>query len=165
MKVRITNLKGPWPTGAKVGDVVGIPGDVIPGWAVGKCVQAEDDTEAQHEYEPRERASEPRAVGPISLTPAQQKELVERFDALERERSDLCDQISAQGQTIQQLTDNLQASVQEESALREQLAAAQNATSAEKARAEELQAKLVAAEQAAVDAAASAGGTAKGGKK
>ncbi len=160
MKVRITNLKGPWPTGAKVGEVVAVPGDTIPGWAVGKCVQVEDHAAAQHEYEPRERVSEPRPVGPVSLTPAQQKELAERFDALERERSELIDQISAQGQTIGQLTADLDASVQEAGALREQLGAAQDAATADRARADELQAKLTAAEKAAADAAAP-----KGGKK
>lgn len=160
MKVRITNLKGPWPQGAKVGEVVAIPGDAIPGWAVGKCVQAEDDAAAQHEYEPRERVSEPRPVGPVSLTPAQQKELAERFDAMERERSDLLDQLTAQGQTIEQLTADLHASVQESATLREQLGAAQDAATADKARADDLQAKLTAAEKAAADAAAP-----KGGKK
>lgn len=42
MKVTITHLKAPWPEGAKVGDVVAV-GDVIPGWALGKCVQADDE--------------------------------------------------------------------------------------------------------------------------
>ncbi len=160
MKVRITNLKGPWPTGAKVGEVVAVPGDAIPGWAVGKCVRVEDDTAAQHEYEPRERVSEPRPVGPPSLTPAQQKELAERVDVLERERSELIDQLSAQARTIEQLTGDLQASVKGEGALREQLGVAQDAATADKARADELQAKLTAAEKAAADAAAP-----KGGKK
>lgn len=40
MKVTITHLKAPWPEGAKVGDVVEVDGEVIPGWAAGKCKPA-----------------------------------------------------------------------------------------------------------------------------
>ena len=43
MKVRITFMKAPWPQGAGVGDVVEVKGDVIPGWAAGKCVRVADD--------------------------------------------------------------------------------------------------------------------------
>ena len=46
MKVRIEAIKAPWPENAKVGDVVEIKGDVIPAWAVGKCVQVADDAPA-----------------------------------------------------------------------------------------------------------------------
>lgn len=43
MKVRITALKSTgWPKDAKVGDVVTIKGDEIPGWALGKCVEVEE---------------------------------------------------------------------------------------------------------------------------
>ncbi len=47
MKVRITALKSTgWPKDAKIGDVVDL-GDVseVPGWALGKCVEAEADAE------------------------------------------------------------------------------------------------------------------------
>ncbi len=44
MKVRITHLKAPWPAGT-VGDVVELPGDELPGWALGKCQPAGDDAE------------------------------------------------------------------------------------------------------------------------
>ena len=43
MKVRITYMKAPWPQGAGVGDVVEVKGDVIPQWAVNKCVPVTDD--------------------------------------------------------------------------------------------------------------------------
>lgn len=43
MHVQITHLKAPWPLGAVVGDVLDLPS--IPVWAVGKCVQVEDDVE------------------------------------------------------------------------------------------------------------------------
>lgn len=44
MKVRITHLKSTaWPKNAKVGDVVKVDGDEIPGWALGKCVVVDDD--------------------------------------------------------------------------------------------------------------------------
>lgn len=43
MRVQITHLKAPWPSGAVVGDVLDLPS--IPVWAVGKCKQVEDDVE------------------------------------------------------------------------------------------------------------------------
>lgn len=53
MKVRVTNLKGPWPTGAKVGDVVAFDGEAMPAWAVGKCAPAPDDANEAFRYEPK----------------------------------------------------------------------------------------------------------------
>lgn len=44
MKLTITHLKAPWPSGAKVGDVIELP--AVPGWAAGKCRQADDDAQA-----------------------------------------------------------------------------------------------------------------------
>lgn len=44
MKVRIDVLKAPWPSGAKVGDVVEV--DHISPAFVGKCSEVSDDTEA-----------------------------------------------------------------------------------------------------------------------
>ncbi len=47
MKVTITQLKAPWPMGAKVGDVIELRGfEGIPDWAMGKCRPAADDAEA-----------------------------------------------------------------------------------------------------------------------
>lgn len=37
MKVEVTHLKAPWPDGTAVGLVVDLPGDEVPGWALGKC--------------------------------------------------------------------------------------------------------------------------------
>lgn len=37
MKVVVTHLKAPWPPGSRPGDVVELIGDVVPGWAAGKC--------------------------------------------------------------------------------------------------------------------------------
>jgi hypothetical protein len=52
MKVVITQMKAPWPGGAKPGDVVDLQGrDAIPGWAAGKCRPAEADAEATHVVE------------------------------------------------------------------------------------------------------------------
>jgi hypothetical protein len=39
MKVVITHLKGAWPDGAKVGDLLEFEG-AMPAWAVGKCMPA-----------------------------------------------------------------------------------------------------------------------------
>lgn len=38
MRLKITQLKAPWPSGAKVGDIIELP--AIPLWAVGKCEDA-----------------------------------------------------------------------------------------------------------------------------
>ena len=40
MKLTITHLKAPWPTGAVVGDVIELAS--VPAWAVGKCAPADD---------------------------------------------------------------------------------------------------------------------------
>lgn len=53
MKVRVTNLKGPWPAGAKVGDVVAIESEAVPAWAVGKCIMVPDDASEAFRYEPK----------------------------------------------------------------------------------------------------------------
>lgn len=42
MKVQITFMKAPWPLGAVVGDVVDV-GEVMPAWALGKCVEVAED--------------------------------------------------------------------------------------------------------------------------
>ena len=43
MKVQITHLKAPWPTGAGVGDVVELHVSELPAWALGKCTPAAAD--------------------------------------------------------------------------------------------------------------------------
>lgn len=43
MKVQITHLKAPWPTGAGVGDVIELQTPEMPAWALGKCIPAADD--------------------------------------------------------------------------------------------------------------------------
>ena len=40
MKLTITHLKAPWPTGAVVGDVIELA--EVPAWALGKCAPADD---------------------------------------------------------------------------------------------------------------------------
>lgn len=42
-KHTITHLKAPWPSGAKVGDVIELAS--VPAWALGKCSPADDDAE------------------------------------------------------------------------------------------------------------------------
>ncbi len=51
MKVTITNLKAPWPAGARLGAVVEV-GDTMPGCLVGKCRPAEPGAHAEHVYQP-----------------------------------------------------------------------------------------------------------------
>lgn len=54
MKVVVTHLKAPWPTGARLGDVVEV-GQGLPGCFAGKCSPAHDAAEAAHTYVPSER--------------------------------------------------------------------------------------------------------------
>lgn len=49
MKVRITHLKAPWPSGAMVGSVLELEG-VSPAFA-GKCVEVGEDVEVTLEYQ------------------------------------------------------------------------------------------------------------------
>ena len=43
MKLTITHLKAPWPTGAVVGSVIELAS--VPAWAVGKCAPADDEAD------------------------------------------------------------------------------------------------------------------------
>jgi hypothetical protein len=52
MKVRITNMKAPWPKGSGIGAVVSFEGDTAPGWAVGKFTRVGDDVAADFAYKP-----------------------------------------------------------------------------------------------------------------
>lgn len=47
MKVAITHLKAPWPSGKGIGDVVELKGDTMPAWAVGKCTPLADPAKAE----------------------------------------------------------------------------------------------------------------------
>jgi hypothetical protein len=53
MKVRITNMKAPWPEGAELGQVVEIKGDEIPGSLAGKCQPYDGDEKAAHSFAPK----------------------------------------------------------------------------------------------------------------
>lgn len=63
MKLRITQLKAPWPQGANVGDVVEVDAPLVPAWAAGKCDQVGDDEVATVAYsEPQESKADPATV-------------------------------------------------------------------------------------------------------
>lgn len=51
MNYEIKVMKAPWPTGAKVGDVIDMP--YLPAWAEGKCSVAVDGAKADFTYDPR----------------------------------------------------------------------------------------------------------------
>lgn len=74
MKVVITQLKAPWPAGAKVGDVVEMRGfGKLPGWAAGKCRPA-GDADASHVLDrPILRVSEPQKPALALLAEANAK--------------------------------------------------------------------------------------------
>ena len=58
MKLTITHLKAPWPTGAMVGDVIELAS--VPAWAVGKCAPADDSAAV--------------TVGAVQAAPADEKQ-------------------------------------------------------------------------------------------
>lgn len=58
MKLTITHLKAPWPTGAVVGDVIELAS--VPAWAVGKCAPADDSAAV--------------TVGAVQAVPADEKQ-------------------------------------------------------------------------------------------
>lgn len=58
MKLTITHLKAPWPTGAVVGDVIELAS--VPAWAVGKCAPADDSAAV--------------TVGAVQAAPADEKQ-------------------------------------------------------------------------------------------
>lgn len=51
MKVKVTNVKAPWPEGAEIGSIVSFKGDA-PAWATGKFAAAPDSAKADFNYEP-----------------------------------------------------------------------------------------------------------------
>lgn len=72
MKVIVTALKAPWPAGAGLGSVVQIPGDALPGWALGKCRLAADDAEVTHTLAGPELVVNPEP-DPAAKQPAKRK--------------------------------------------------------------------------------------------
>lgn len=73
MKVIIQTLKAPWPTGAKVGDVVSFEGETAPAWAVGKYTPASEGANADFHYDPKVITGDGsgQALAPVSADDAQ----------------------------------------------------------------------------------------------
>ena len=65
MKLTITHLKAPWPTGAVVGDVIELV--AVPVWALGKCAPADDSANV--------------TVGAVQAAPATQEPSIEDLRA------------------------------------------------------------------------------------
>lgn len=63
MKLQITVLKAPWPKGAKVGDIVEMKH--VPGWALGKCAEVPESTEATIDFDQAEEVAEHPEVARI----------------------------------------------------------------------------------------------------
>lgn len=134
MKVTIQTLKAPWPTGAKVGDVVAFEGDTAPAWAVGKFTPAPDNAKADFHYEPRVAVGDGSG---LALTPFEGE--LTRFSsatACEQERQEreaiirqqLDDMQAERDQAVQQrdaAQADLAAALDREAALQQQLTAAQ----------------------------------------
>ena len=66
-KYAITHLKAPWPSGAKVGDVIEF--DHVPSWALGKCEPAAEDADV---FAPADQVDEPLIVANIEPVVAQE---------------------------------------------------------------------------------------------
>ena len=159
MKVRITERKAPWPQGAKVGDVVEIAAETLPGWALGKATPVADDVEAQHQYLSGGGDQHVQVDGSVTLTREQLQELSDRVSELQQLNT-------AQALTIEQLIEDVKTGNRDESALREQLASSQSLAASEKGRADDLQAQLDAAKKPAEESAVTTGtAAAKASKK
>lgn len=96
----ITQLKAPWPTGAKVGDVIDFGGPV-PAWAAGKCESAAEDAKATVKFEPAAKVN-PTSDAEFAEFRAQAEKA---FDALKAEHAEtvkrLQADIDAGGQALQ----------------------------------------------------------------
>lgn len=112
MKARITNLKAPWPHGAKIGDVVEF--EVVPVWAVGKFDVAEDDADVTAFFEKREEII-------ANVVPDQ---------ALLAQVADLQSKLEAAQAALAESEGALAAAQADGATLREQLEAAQAALAA-----------------------------------
>lgn len=71
MKLTITHLKAPWPTGAVVGDVIELAS--VPTWAIGKCAPADDSATV--------------TVGAVQAAPADEKQEPSAEDLRERAKA------------------------------------------------------------------------------
>ncbi|MCT9812424.1 hypothetical protein N0K08_17410 [Acidovorax sp. Be4] len=117
MKVIIQTLKAPWPTGAKVGDVVSFEGEVAPAWAVGKYALAPDGAEADHKYEPA-------SVGTVSVSVSVDSEEVQQ--AFHQLREEALRRISEADDKTAEVDAQLQASRIENEGLTSRLAEAES---------------------------------------
>jgi hypothetical protein len=86
MRVEVTNVKAPWPTGVRVGDIVEIPRDELPGCFIGKCKPAGANRQAKFCYEPPKPADE-AILSELSIAAAAESAgnvdfLINRRDAL-----------------------------------------------------------------------------------
>lgn len=66
IKVEVTQLKAPWPSGAGVGSVVLLAVPLLPAWAAGKCIvlPADDEREPVGTWEPPSIQSDRETFAP-----------------------------------------------------------------------------------------------------
>lgn len=102
IRVRVTHLHAPWPAGTKPGDVVEMPGDAIPEWAVGKCQPVPAETPAAAVWQPPRRREDDPAEFPTLAPRADEDALAERAAALQARRAELAAELeAAKGRTAQ----------------------------------------------------------------
>lgn len=97
MKVRITNMKAPWPQGAELGSVVSIDSAKLPAWAVGKCVEVEGNVKAAFAYEPPAISGDGTGAALPSI------------DAVNAEIADLQAKLTAAGEALAKSQDEAKA--------------------------------------------------------
>lgn len=152
MKVRITNMKAPWPKGSGIGAVVSIDAEAVPGWAVGKCVRVEDGASADFVYEPAEvvdRGAGVVAVQGIDPTSAAARYMGEAQAYIDKLRDEHDAALAALREQNEKGGKALQEALDANQVLGRELATAKADADAQRAQVIELQAKLAAVEAAA----------------
>lgn len=117
MKARITHKKAPWPEGAEVGAVVVFEAGVVPTWAAGKCVPAEEGEEptlvvpaptAQVEAAPQSESDRVREEADLHI-----KTLRSQFEEYAEEMQAKLTSVTAQAEALQEAKDQAEAKVAE----------------------------------------------------
>lgn len=147
MKVRITNMKAPWPEGAKLGDIVAFDGPA-PAWAAGKHQPAPDSASADHVYEP-----------PAVITGNGTGQALPSIEAVNAEIEDLRAQLSVANEAAEVARQAIDTERKRGDELAEKLLAAEAARDAAIQDAETLRAQLTpegGADRAALEAEATA---------
>ncbi|MEJ1933715.1 hypothetical protein WDZ92_26235 [Nostoc sp. NIES-2111] len=116
MKARITHKKAPWPEGAEVGAVVVFEAGVVPAWAAGKCVPAEEGEEPTLVVP----AAAPVEAAPVSEADQVREEATQHIATLRSQFAEYAEDmqakltsVTAQAEALQEAKDQAEAKVAE----------------------------------------------------